>query len=58
MLLIDQWENQEDIDIHHVSPMMADIMNLREKYDLHMTVDRFLSDEDGVPDSDKAFIRK
>ena len=58
VLLIDQWENQEAIDIHHASPMMADIMNLREKYDLHMTVERFLSDEDGVPDSDKAFIRK
>jgi quinol monooxygenase YgiN len=58
VLLIDQWENQEAIDIHHASPMMADIMNLREKYDLHMTVERFLSDEDGVPDSDKPFIRK
>ena len=58
VLLIDQWENQEAIDIHHASPMMADIMNLREKYDLHMTVERFLSDEGGVPDSDKAFIRK
>ena len=31
---------------------------LRDKYDLHMTVERFVSDENGVPDSDKGFIRK
>ena len=58
VLLIDQWENQAAIDAHHDSPMMATIAALREKYDLHMTVERFLSDEDGVPDSDKEFIRK
>ena len=57
VLLIDQWENQEAINAHHASPMMATIAALREKYDLHMTVERFLSDESGVPDSDKKFIR-
>ena len=31
---------------------------LREKYDLHMRVERFISDENGVPDKDQAFIRK
>ncbi|MBR0098758.1 MAG: antibiotic biosynthesis monooxygenase [Treponema sp.] len=58
VLLIDQWENQEAIDIHHISPMMAEIAGLREKYDLHMTVERFVSDEGGMPESDKEFIRK
>ena len=46
------------IDVHHASPMMATIASLRDKYDLHMTVERHLSDEDGIPDSDKEFIRK
>ena len=58
VLLIDQWENQEAIDIHHASPMMAEIARLREKYDLHMTVERFVADESGMPESDKEFIRK
>ena len=57
ILLIDSWENQEAIDIHHASPMMQKIMELREKYDLHMTVERFVSD-DTMPDSDKSFIRE
>lgn len=56
VLLIDQWENQEAIDVHHASPIMKDIMSLCEKYDLHMTVERFLSDESGVPEIDKKFI--
>ena len=58
VLLIDQWENQAAIDAHHASPMMATIATLREKYDLHMTVERFISDDGGVPESDKEFIRK
>lgn len=29
----------------------------REKYDLHMLVERYLSDETGVPAGDAAFIR-
>lgn len=57
ILLIDSWENQESIDIHHGSPMMKTIMELREKYDLHMTVERYKSD-DTMPESDKNFIRK
>ena len=58
VLLIDQWENQEAINAHHASPMMATIATLREKYDLHMTVERFISVEGGVPESDKEFIRQ
>lgn len=57
ILLIDSWENQESIDVHHASPMMQTIMELREKYDLHMTVERYVSDNN-MPDKDVDFIRK
>ena len=57
ILLIDSWENQKAIDIHHASPMMKTITELRQKYDLHMTVERYKSD-DTMPESDKSFIRK
>jgi len=57
VLLIDSWKNQESIDVHHATPMMKTIMELREKYDLHMTVERFISD-DSMPDRDGEFIRK
>ncbi len=57
ILLIDSWENQESIDIHHASLMMNTIMELREKYDLHMTVERYRSD-DSMPERDVDFIRK
>ena len=40
VLLIDSWSSQEAIDLHHASPMMETIATLREKYDLHMTVER------------------
>ena len=55
VLLIDAWENQEAIDRHHASPMMHTIAELREKYDLHMKAERYISDE--VPESDEGFIR-
>ena len=58
ILLIDRWEDQAAIDAHHASPMMATIAALREKYDLHMTVERFVSDESGLPESDRSFIRE
>ena len=57
ILLIDSWEDQESIDVHHASPMMQTIMELREKYDLHMTVERYVSDN-SMPDKDRDFIRK
>ncbi len=57
VLLIDAWENQEAIDVHHASPMMKTITELREKYDLHMKVERYVF-EDDIPESDKSFIRK
>lgn len=57
VLLIDSWESQEAIDIHHASPMMQTIASLREKYDLHMRVERFVSDENYSEDKDSSFIR-
>ena len=58
VLLIDSWTDQEAIDRHHESPMMAEIAALREKYDLHMRVERYISDENGVPEGDMEFIRE
>ena len=56
VLLIDSWESQEAIDIHHASPMMATIAALREKYYLHMTVERYVSAE--TPETENRFIWK
>ena len=56
ILLIDSWEDQAAIDAHHASPMMATIATLREKYDLHMTVERFVSIENN--EGNRRFIRK
>jgi quinol monooxygenase YgiN len=58
VLLIDRWKDQESLDKHHASSMMNEITKLRENYDLHMSVERYISDSEGVPDKDKAFIRK
>ena len=58
ILLIDSWTSQEAIDQHHASPMMETIGKLREKYDLHMRVERYILDENGVPEQDARFIRK
>jgi len=55
VLLIDRWTDQAAIDVHHASPMMKQLAELREKYDLHMTVERFVSDDIG---EDARFIRK
>lgn len=41
ILLLDIWENQEALDIHHQSPMMGEIMKLREKYDVKMEVHKY-----------------
>lgn len=58
VLLIDCWRSQEDLNTHHASIMKSKIMDLREKYDLHLKVERYLSDDTGIPDSDKQFIRE
>ena len=58
VLLIDSWTSQEAIDAHHATPMMQTIAALREKYDLHMSAERYYRAEQDVPSSDKSFIRK
>ena len=58
VLLIDIWKNQEAIDRHHASTMMQKITQLREKYDLHMRAERYVTGEEGIPDSDVKFIKK
>lgn len=58
VLLIDSWRDQKAIDTHHASPMMLQIVNLREQYDLHMKVERFVSDPDSMPDEDPKFVRQ
>ena len=55
VLLIDSWKDQAAIDAHHATSMMQQIVALREKYDLHMTMERFVSDE---YDSDEAELIK
>lgn len=55
IMLIDQWSSQEAIDRHHASPMMAELAALRDKYDLHMHVRRYVDVEDNP--ADQQFIR-
>ena len=55
VLLIDAWEDQSAIDEHHASPMMQKIVELRERYDLHMKVERFISEDLGA---DASFVRR
>ncbi|QUY65502.1 antibiotic biosynthesis monooxygenase [Helcococcus kunzii] len=57
VLLVDSWENQEDIDKHHNSPMMVKILELREKYDLRMHVERYITDDE-IPEKDREYIRE
>ena len=58
VLLIDSWRDQQALDTHHASPMMAQIARLREQYDLHMRVERYLSDETPTTSQDEAFLRR
>lgn len=57
VLLIDTWENREAIDFHHGTPMMDTVSRLREKYNLHMRVERF-SSQDEIPETDMKYIRQ
>ena len=56
VLLIDSWASQEAVDAHHRTPMMRKIAELRENYDLHMRVERFVPDE--LPQADQTFVRE
>ena len=55
VLLIDSWRDQEAIDVHHASTMMATVAALREKYDLHMKAERYVSEDMGT---DERYIRR
>ncbi|MCR5783135.1 MAG: antibiotic biosynthesis monooxygenase [Clostridia bacterium] len=54
VLLIDQWRDQAALDDHHASSMMTKISELREKYDLHMTVEMF----ERMEAAEDGYIRK
>lgn len=41
VLLIDRWKDQAALDVHHKSPMMAQIAALRDKYKLRLRVERY-----------------
>ena len=56
VLLIDFWRDQASLDRHHESAVMGTIKELRDKYDLHMRVERFVPADEHP--SDEAFIRK
>lgn len=58
VLLIDSWKDQNALDKHHASPMMDKIIKLREKYNLSMKVERYMSDEAGIPKQDEKFIKR
>ena len=58
VLLIDQWANQEALDLHHQSPTMQKILDLRQKYNLVMEVERYIEDESGIPEGDEQFIAR
>ena len=55
VLLIDSWENQKALDEHHKSKTMNKIMELRNKYDLHMKVERYILEDNN--ETDKKYIR-
>ena len=57
ILLIDSWKDQKSIDAHHATIMMEQITELRNKYDLHMKVERYTSNEENITSDDKKFIR-
>ena len=55
VLLIDEWADQAALDRHHALPVMRKITEMREKYDLHMTVERYVMIEGA--EKDKLYIR-
>lgn len=55
ILLIDSWENQEALNEHHKSDTMSKIMELRNKYNLHMKVERYILEDNN--DEDKKYIK-
>lgn len=58
VLLIDSWKDQNALDVHHGLPLMLRIARLREKYDLHMKVERYVADDTSALNHDEVYIRK
>lgn len=58
VLLIDIWQDQAAINLHHASPMMEKVLQLREKYGLRVRAERYVMDERGIPEDDEKFITK
>jgi quinol monooxygenase YgiN len=56
IVLIDTWKDQVALDADHDSPMMKELAQLRDKYDLHMKAERYVSEE--LPEHDQGFLRK
>ncbi|WP_294731101.1 putative quinol monooxygenase [uncultured Faecalibaculum sp.] len=56
VLLIDQWRDQTALDAHHATPMMQQLAALRDKYNLHMRVERYRDAEENP--ADEAFLRR
>ena len=56
VLLIDSWENQAALDEHHKSKTMSRIAELRNKYNLHMKVERYKMEANNK--SDNKFIKE
>lgn len=45
VLLIDRWRDQQALDLHHKSSMMAQIAKLREKHKLRLRVERYIDEK-------------
>ena len=56
ILLIDSWKDQESLDKHHESETMNKIIELRNKYDLHMKMERFIIEDNN--EKDNKYIKK
>ncbi|ERL09803.1 antibiotic biosynthesis monooxygenase family protein [Olsenella profusa] len=56
VLPVDAWRNQRALDVHHASPMMGTIAELRGKYDLPMSAQRFVAVD--PPAGDAGFARE
>lgn len=55
VLLVDSWINQEALDKHHELPLMNKIKELRDKYDLHMEVEKY---QPIINEKDEKYIRR
>lgn len=57
VLLVDVWRDQAALDEHHASSMMQQILSLRQKYQLNVRAERFLSDQKGIPEQNRQFLK-